>query len=59
MKQVCLMLFAWWFLMAGPSGGFSSDVYTTVGPFKDQQTCNRIADWAKKQSAKGSECWEG
>lgn len=60
MKELSSVLFVWWFLMTGASSGLSTDVYTTVGPFKDKATCDHLAVWAKKQQHfnKVSECWE-
>ncbi len=54
-----IVLLAWWFLMAGASSSFSTEVFVVVGPFKERAICEQMVTAVKGRAAFVSVCWEG
>ncbi len=65
MKKWASVLFAWWFLSFGQYGGYSGTaVLVPVGPFRNQEECEKVAQWARdrgyqdeKSGPNASWCW--
>lgn len=63
MRNLAVVLFAWWFLGIGPNGSDSWNSYfSVVGPFNDKKECENVANWARSQknyrSVASSPCWQ-
>ncbi len=48
----------WYFLFYGLSGGYSTDLWVTAGPFKNQEQCEQLKKAIEPKIRWSTPCWD-